>query len=497
MSPYSSLNNTGVYDNFGAGGNKATALVGVGYDNVSQVDKWLHNVEYNLDQTEQAVQRANLPVTTSNMSSLSLRRKENPSEGAAYNAGQYSAAVRSNDIENINGKASTYIGNTFGSQQKNKNAILRSQSSNGSLQRSQSLGRGQLASSLANLKARLGSRGSSRERMQQRFGSSAVLATNANGYSSSLPSGQNLRTRLTTSRERTTTSGYRNEQRRTVLKRTVSEPVVSHQSHGHSCGQGHHHGSYGHHAAGPNAASTHRSKSPQKVQLYPAPAASHSKYDFSNVSEVDTFSSGASEESTAVLSRCPTCDRTFNPKALEKHMKICQKVFKSKRPKFSSQDARMSGMEKVDDGLGSSSSGGGSYGRYNSRKKKVQGSRGGKFGQDRPVGGSKPKWKVQSEQFRAAMMAARGVNDGSSSYGGFGGSSSSSTPVDDGLIPCPHCGRTFNETAAERHIERCKDMKHRPKTLKAGGGRGAYQMRSSSRTNSYSRSSSSSSMYRF
>ncbi|UPR05093.1 hypothetical protein HOP50_19g84410 [Chloropicon primus] len=463
MSPYSSLNNTGVYDNFGAGGNKATALVGVGYDNVSQVDKWLHNVEYNLDQTEQAVQRANLPVTTSNMSSLSLRRKENPSEGAAYNAGQYSAAVRSNDIENINGKASTYIGNTFGSQQKNKNAILRSQSSNGSLQRSQSLGRGQLASSLANLKARLGSRGSSRERMQQRFGSSAVLATNANGYSSSLPSGQNLRTRLTTSRERTTTSGYRNEQRRTVLKRTVSEPVqVSTEGAVVSCTGG-----------------------------------KPLKYDFSNVSEVDTFSSGASEESTAVLSRCPTCDRTFNPKALEKHMKICQKVFKSKRPKFSSQDARMSGMEKVDDGLGSSSSGGGSYGRYNSRKKKVQGSRGGKFGQDRPVGGSKPKWKVQSEQFRAAMMAARGVNDGSSSYGGFGGSSSSSTPVDDGLIPCPHCGRTFNETAAERHIERCKDMKHRPKTLKAGGGRGAYQMRSSSRTNSYSRSSSSSSMYRF
>ena len=30
---------------------------------------------------------------------------------------------------------------------------------------------------------------------------------------------------------------------------------------------------------------------------------------------------------------------------------------------------------------------------------------------------------------------------------------------DPSLIPCPNCGRRFNETAAERHIPKCADIK--------------------------------------
>ena len=87
-------------------------------------------------------------------------------------------------------------------------------------------------------------------------------------------------------------------------------------------------------------------------------------------------------------------------------------------------------------------------------------------------------------------MAARGEDV--TSMGGYGtGGGAMGGPIDDGLIPCPHCGRTFNETAAERHIERCKNIKARPKTLKAGGGRGAYSR--ASKHSSSSRSSSSSS----
>ena len=29
------------------------------------------------------------------------------------------------------------------------------------------------------------------------------------------------------------------------------------------------------------------------------------------------------------------------------------------------------------------------------------------------------------------------------------------TLVEDGLTPCPHCKRTFNENAASKHIEAC------------------------------------------
>lgn len=27
-------------------------------------------------------------------------------------------------------------------------------------------------------------------------------------------------------------------------------------------------------------------------------------------------------------------------------------------------------------------------------------------------------------------------------------------------VPCPHCGRKFNEAAAERHIPKCVNIKH-------------------------------------
>jgi hypothetical protein len=30
------------------------------------------------------------------------------------------------------------------------------------------------------------------------------------------------------------------------------------------------------------------------------------------------------------------------------------------------------------------------------------------------------------------------------------------------LVPCPNCGRSFNESAAERHIPRCRDLKTKP-----------------------------------
>jgi hypothetical protein len=34
-----------------------------------------------------------------------------------------------------------------------------------------------------------------------------------------------------------------------------------------------------------------------------------------------------------------------------------------------------------------------------------------------------------------------------------------SSGPDPTLTPCPHCGRSFNEKAAERHIPKCADIK--------------------------------------
>lgn len=38
-------------------------------------------------------------------------------------------------------------------------------------------------------------------------------------------------------------------------------------------------------------------------------------------------------------------------------------------------------------------------------------------------------------------------------------------------VQCPHCNRKFNETAAERHIPKCQDIRAKPTMLKKKGGR--------------------------
>jgi hypothetical protein len=42
---------------------------------------------------------------------------------------------------------------------------------------------------------------------------------------------------------------------------------------------------------------------------------------------------------------------------------------------------------------------------------------------------------------------------------------------DDGFVPCKHCGRTFNEKAAERHIPRCAEKAKLDKFRKPVGRR--------------------------
>ena len=42
-------------------------------------------------------------------------------------------------------------------------------------------------------------------------------------------------------------------------------------------------------------------------------------------------------------------------------------------------------------------------------------------------------------------------------------------PSLDDRVPCPHCGRKFNATAAERHIPKCSSIRAKPKTLVRGG----------------------------
>lgn len=95
------------------------------------------------------------------------------------------------------------------------------------------------------------------------------------------------------------------------------------------------------------------------------------------------------------------------------------------------------------------------------------------FGGGNAKGGG--KWKQQSNQLRDAMKAQRE----------FAKAEKEGKPLppvvasgpDMSLIGCPHCGRRFNEKAAERHIPKCQSIKARPKTLQRGSGKGLVRKR--------------------
>eukprot|EP01062_Namystynia_karyoxenos_P069572 TRINITY_DN6504_c0_g2_i1.p1 TRINITY_DN6504_c0_g2~~TRINITY_DN6504_c0_g2_i1.p1 ORF type:complete len:618 (+),score=145.35 TRINITY_DN6504_c0_g2_i1:96-1856(+) len=67
------------------------------------------------------------------------------------------------------------------------------------------------------------------------------------------------------------------------------------------------------------------------------------------------------------------------------------------------------------------------------------------------------KWKAQSEQFQAAMRAARTVQQVEAGQLPASALASLPQPADD-RTPCPHCGRKFAAEVAERHIPKCKIM---------------------------------------
>ena len=58
----------------------------------------------------------------------------------------------------------------------------------------------------------------------------------------------------------------------------------------------------------------------------------------------------------------------------------------------------------------------------------------------------KDKWRREHEQLQGAMRANKGT-----------GEAAVHTP-DPGLVPCPHCGRKFNESSADRHIAICQSV---------------------------------------
>jgi hypothetical protein len=150
----------------------------------------------------------------------------------------------------------------------------------------------------------------------------------------------------------------------------------------------------------------------------------------------------------------------------QKHVKVCAKV-NAKRKVYSAVAMRVGGTEaaqfvkeKVRENKALRKAG---KMTVEEQKKAEKASKGAKF-------------KADSASFRDAMKAAREVSKAEKD-----GTLSSLPPpkatVDHSLVPCPTCGRTFNEQALERHAGRCAKITENSKA------RGKFQPKS--RVNKY------------
>ena len=174
------------------------------------------------------------------------------------------------------------------------------------------------------------------------------------------------------------------------------------------------------------------------------------------------------------LEPCPTCGRKFKIDSLEKHIRICDKVFNQKRKQFNMKDQR-----KTDELIQMESQGGkmNEFTKpFKVRKGRVGASTAAPETEAKPPA-KIPKWKQQSMQFRQAMAASAAVDDAGGT--GFGTKNfrptqmpSAANEIDDDRIQCKWCGRKFNEQAGTRHMPHC-EQKHKQNLIKNGGKAGA------------------------
>ncbi|XP_053323548.1 zinc finger C2HC domain-containing protein 1A [Spea bombifrons] len=129
------------------------------------------------------------------------------------------------------------------------------------------------------------------------------------------------------------------------------------------------------------------------------------------------------------LRPCKICGRTFFPATLKKHILICQKASSKKRKTFDSSRQRAEGTEIP-------------------TVKPVK---------PRPEPPKKPSnWRRKHEEFIATIRAARGLTQNLKEGGGLPPPPPPSYDPD--YIQCPYCQRRFNENAADRHINFCKEQ---------------------------------------
>ena len=147
---------------------------------------------------------------------------------------------------------------------------------------------------------------------------------------------------------------------------------------------------------------------------------------------------------------CSHCGRQFVYTALEKHEKICQKVFQNKRKAFNTQQQRIKNSEQAVLMK---------QGQIEEKKKEKMGLLKNK--------NSIPKWKLQSEEFRQICRADTNNNSNNNStfnnnnnnkFNSMANKYANYKPsvITDSYIPCKFCNRKYNEEAYNKHLAGCE-----------------------------------------
>ncbi|XP_026219334.1 zinc finger C2HC domain-containing protein 1A isoform X2 [Anabas testudineus] len=140
------------------------------------------------------------------------------------------------------------------------------------------------------------------------------------------------------------------------------------------------------------------------------------------------------------LVQCNICKRSFFPKVLEKHVKICQKSATKRRKVFDSSRQRAEGTDIP---------------TLKPIKPKAEPPK-------------KPSnWRKKHEDFISTIRAAKSLTQVIKD----GGPLPPPPPptYDPDYVQCPYCQRRFNESAADRHIKFCQEQAARmPNKSKLG-----------------------------